>query len=492
MKKKYRNLILFAVIFTFIFQSVSFAEDSTTKAQLSVDGLVSTLNTSPVEKDGRIFVGIKEILNVKLNVSLSWHEPSKTVNVMRGDKLLFQITPGKNSIFVNGKAESVDYTPYIENEDIMIPLSLVSEQLGILAEYDSNKNMIIIDTQKESSSKIESGQRDGKSITFDEAIDKAFETNSSLKNLKDSQDLTEYSKKQLSDRFVAYSESQSAIYGSDSQLGDVLTLMQTDISLESIPYQQEIIEGSIKAGIKSCFNNILGYEKDLEYKKKSVEHDKILLDVAKKKVELGLLSQYEYNKQEEEYNKELQDIKTIENNIENEYRSLGILIDSKDKYVISYSIDGYNPIGQVDINRYANQSQYSNPSLKVKELAVKQKQNSLKISTTTREQYMSNQNAYNQAERDFEDAKDSFTQKVLSTYNNIKSTEQEYDKALKDMEQLKKDKEVLTVKYNSGLASAIEMETMDFGIVSQQYKIDKLIINLDTLKYTFERPYLLG
>lgn len=495
MKKMKSKLIAFTLLSTLVFQSVTFAEttDTVDKTKISINELVTTTDITPVEKDGKIFVAMKDVLGVNLNVETSWHEPSKTVTVKRGENMLFQITPGKASIFVEGKLQNLDATPYIENDVIMIPLDILETQLGVTAEYDKEQNTVTIvsDNNKESNSDTLS-QRGGTPITFDEAVEKAMVSSSSVKNLKDNRDVMEYHRDQLSQRYATYYASDnSVIYGDTSQITDVVDLMQTDNSLESLQYQEEILEGSIKASIKSVFNNIIGYEEDLAYKKLSIEHNKKLLDIAKRKVELGMLSQYEYDKQEKDYKQELIDVSTLESNIENEYKNLGILLDSNEKYVISYEIPEYRTIGDVNVSTYANQHQYNNPSIKIKELAVENARQQLRVVSTTGEAYKTNYNKYTQAEREFEDSKSEFEKKVLNTYNSIKSTEDDYEKALKDLEQYKKDYEVLKVKFNSGLASAIEIDTMSFNIASQEYKIKKLAIGLDSAKYTFERPYLL-
>lgn len=491
MKKRSKKIIAFTILSTLVFQSITFADTTdTAKTKISINELVTTTDITPVEKEGKIFVAMKDVLGVSLNVETVWHEPSKTVTVKRGGEMLFQITPGEASIFVDGKVQYLEATPYIENDIIMIPLYILETQLGLKTEYNKEDNTIIItgDNGKQSTAV----QREGKPITFEEAVEKSMETSSSIKNLKDNKEVTEYHRDQLSQRYATYYASDnSLIYGDTSAINDVVDLMQTDNSLESIKYQQQIFEASIKASIKSVFNNIIGYEEDLAYKKLSIEHDKKLLDIAKKKVELGMLSQYEYDKQEENYKKELMDISTIESNIENQYKNLGILIDSNEKYVISYELPEYKPIGDVNVGTYANQHQYNNPSIKIKELAVKNAEQQLRVVSSSSEVYKSNYNKYTQAERDFQDSKDDFEKKILNAYNSIKSTEDSYEKALKDLEQYKKDYDVLKVKFNSGLASAIEVDTMQFNIASQEYQIKKLLIGLDTAKYTFDRPYLL-
>ncbi len=491
MKRKSKKLIAFTILSTLVLQSITFADTTDTdKTKISINELITTTDITPVRKDGKVFVAMKDVLGVSLNVETIWHEPSKTVTVKRGGNMLFQITPGKASIFVNGRIQNLDTTPYIENDTIMIPLDILETQLGLTAEYDEENNIVTItgDTGKQSSVV----QREGKPITFEEAVEKSMETSSSIKNLKDNKEVTEYHRDQLSQRYATYYASDdSLIYGNTSAINDVVDLMKTNNSLESLEYQEQLLEGSIKASIKSVFNSIIGYEEDLAYKKLSIEHDKKLLDIAKKKVELGMLSQYEYDKQEESYNKELMDVSTIESNIENQYKNLGILIDSKEQYVISYELPEYKSIGEVNVTTYSNQHQYNNPSIKIKQLAVESAEQQLRVVSSSHETYKNNYNSYIQAEREFQDSKDSFEQKILNAYNSIKSTEDSYEKALKDLDQYKKDYDVLKVKFNSGLASAIELDTMQFNIASQEYQIKKLLISLDTAKYTFDRPYLL-
>lgn len=505
MKKNRRNSVLIVALLSLVLQSsslpipvmgaditsgesISTDSNKEAKTTISIDGFKKTIDTIPEQKDNKVYVGVKDILNINLGVTLEWHDPSSTLNVMKGNDLFLQIVPGKSYIFAQGQRIDGDYTIYINDSktDIMVPLDVIKAEFELTkAEYDEAKNIITIETNKEAANKLTASKKEGIPLTLEEAIDKALNVDSSLKSVDENERNVKSQRDDLAKKYITYSEGNSPILGTSSDLDMVRSLMSLDISIEAIPYQKELAEKQVREGIKTCFNNILGYEKDLAFKNSTIEHSKKLLDVAKKRVELGLMSQFDYDQQKLKYDQLLKDISTIEYNIKNEYSNLSILMDSNEDYVIDYTVDSYTPIGQIDIDAYASQHAYSTPSIRIQEYNVKKAEQDLR--TATSDNLTTKENAVSQAVRDLADSKDNIEKNVRSTYSQIIEAEKEYNKSLENLDQLNKELEVLKVKYNVGAASSLDIENKNFDILTQQYQIEKTILSLDMARYKFDR-----
>lgn len=493
MNKLYRNAAVTAILFSMIFQSVSFAEDTvetviseeastktnaeTPKTTIIMNGFKSE-SEQPVEKDGKTFVAINDVLSTGAGVQLEWSELSKTLNIMKGTQLYMQIMPDKNYIFFEGKRVNTNYTPYIQNGKVMFPLEELSKYFDFEKfNYDKDKNIVTIETDQSLDAKLQAEKREGTPLTLDDAIEKALNVDSSLINVKEGETLSKKTRDELAQKLL--------LANNNGTIDPILQLMSADKALETIPYQIEAAKTAVRTSIRRSFNTILGYELDLAFQRQSIEHQKILLDVAKKKVELGMMAQFDYNQQELKYNQAVQNIKTLETSIDTEYSNLGIMIDSNTKYVIDYDVTKYDPIGEVDVVVYANRRSYDSPSIKIQEIDLDQQEQQLKR-TSAGSEYDKAQNSYNQSKRKLADSKDQIETTVRSTYQSIKESEVKYNQALQDLNRLREELEVLKVQYNVGSASGLDIENKNFELLSKEYEIKKTIIALDNAKYQFE------
>lgn len=485
MKNKHK-LIGFTLASVMMLRGVAFAQE---KTKISTDGFSITANTVPEEIDAKLFVGLKDVAS-SAGATVTWHDPSKTMTVEKGKKV-FQVTQDKNYIFVDGNRVDVSYTSYSKNGDLMVPLSLIAEQLDIKADYNKEENIIVIDTGSIGSEKITRQESEGTPIALEEAIELAKKNDTAIKNLLDDFRIEEIDKNNLSNQFMAYAQDNSSVIGNSQDISMIVNLKKADLSAESQKYQKKLAEDTIAASVKGNFNTILSSENKLAYSKIAAENSKKQLDITEKKYELGLESKYNYDKQKLAYEQELKDIENLELKIKTDYIKLNNLINPSGKkdYVISYNVTEYIPLKDIDINVYASQNVYNSPAIRIKKLDIEGSQ--FALDHTTQNDYDSKLNALNKSKRSLTDAEDAFKEKVKTKYNDILLAEKSYYKSLEDMEQLKLDLDLMKVKYNSGLVSIMDIENLELKITAKELEIKDTIINLDSLKYTFERPYLL-
>lgn len=485
MKNKHK-LIGFTLVATMMLQSLAFAQE---KTKISTDGFNITANVAPEEIDDKLFVGLKDIAT-SAGATVTWHDPSKTATVEKGKKV-FQVTQDENYIFVDGNRVDISYTPYTKDGNLMVPLNLITEQLDIKAEYNKEENIIIIDTGRVGSEKIIRQESEGTPITIEEATELAKKNDTAIKNLLDDFKIEESDKNALSNQFMAYAQDNSSVIGNHQDIAMIVNLKKADLSAESQKYQKKLAEDTIAASIKGSFNNILSSENKLVYNKIAAQNSKKLLDITEKKYELGLESKYNYDKQKVAYEQELKDIENLELKLKTDYIKLNNTINPSGKkdYIISYNVTEYIPLEDMDINVYASQNAYNSPAIRIKKLDIEGSQ--FALDHTTQNDYDSKLNALNKSKRALSDTEDTFKEKVKTKYNDILLAEKNYDKLLEDMEQLKLDLDLMKVKYNSGLVSVIDIENLELKITAKELEIKDSIINLDSLKYTFERPYLL-
>lgn len=101
---------------------------------MSVDGKKQSLEVAPLLKGGTTYVPIKYVLD-SFGGAASWDNVAKKITVTRGSVVL-ELTVGKTSFLLNGSPEKATVAPIIVGGRTLVPLRLVSEQLGIDVKWE--------------------------------------------------------------------------------------------------------------------------------------------------------------------------------------------------------------------------------------------------------------------------------------------------------------------------------------------------------------------
>ena len=116
------------------------------KTSFTINGVVNTLDSPPVIKNGRTLLPIRAVIEA-LGGTVGWDATEKKVTVTLGSTTI-ELWIGKNTARVNGITKPIDSSnskvvPEIINGRTMLPLRFVAENLGC----DVNCNGILIQRQ---------------------------------------------------------------------------------------------------------------------------------------------------------------------------------------------------------------------------------------------------------------------------------------------------------------------------------------------------------
>lgn len=101
-----------------------------------------TLDVAPVAKDGVTYLPLRFVADA-LGGSADWEGHTKKVTVLRGDRLL-ELRFGHETIIVNGERKAAAAQPIAENGRTLVPVRLVSEQLGLRVDWDGKTRTVTI------------------------------------------------------------------------------------------------------------------------------------------------------------------------------------------------------------------------------------------------------------------------------------------------------------------------------------------------------------
>ncbi len=109
---------------------------------MTVNGTKKTIDAAPVIKNGTTYVPIKHVLDA-FGGQASWDSKNQRITVIRGSKLI-DLVVGQKEFVLNGKRQSATVAPYVSGGRTLVPLRLVSEQLGLTVKWEQNTKTVTI------------------------------------------------------------------------------------------------------------------------------------------------------------------------------------------------------------------------------------------------------------------------------------------------------------------------------------------------------------
>ncbi|MFJ2046241.1 stalk domain-containing protein [Paenibacillus taichungensis] len=109
---------------------------------MTVNGTKKAIDSAPVLKNGTTYVPIKHVLDA-FGGQASWDSKNQRVTVVRGGKLI-DLVVGQKEFIINGKRQSATVAPYVSGGRTLVPLRLVSEQLGLTVKWEQNTKTVTI------------------------------------------------------------------------------------------------------------------------------------------------------------------------------------------------------------------------------------------------------------------------------------------------------------------------------------------------------------
>lgn len=109
---------------------------------MMMNGEKKVIDSAPILKGGTTYVPIKHVLDA-FGGQATWNSKAQRVTVLRGGKLM-DLTVGKKELVLNGKRMSAQVAPIIQGGRTLVPLRLVSEQLGLNVKWDKKTKTVTI------------------------------------------------------------------------------------------------------------------------------------------------------------------------------------------------------------------------------------------------------------------------------------------------------------------------------------------------------------
>lgn len=109
---------------------------------MTVDGKKVNLDAAPYIENGTTYVPIRYVMDA-FGGQADWNNTAKKITATRGTTVL-ELTVGKKEYIINGSTKKSTVFPIIMNNRTLVPLRLVSEQLGIQVNWEQKTKSIIL------------------------------------------------------------------------------------------------------------------------------------------------------------------------------------------------------------------------------------------------------------------------------------------------------------------------------------------------------------
>ncbi len=112
------------------------------KKTATVSGQSTSLDAAPVIIKNTTYVPLRFVSDA-VGGQVAWDNSSKRVTFLRGNKML-ELWIGRKDVVLNGKRIKTEVSPIDRNGRTMVPVRLVSEQLGLKVNWDNSAQKVTI------------------------------------------------------------------------------------------------------------------------------------------------------------------------------------------------------------------------------------------------------------------------------------------------------------------------------------------------------------
>lgn len=122
------------------------AAESLRDIKIEINGKSIVSDVAPFINNDRTLVPIR-VISENLGYSVNWDNQTRKVTVKNNDKSI-ELTIGKKEVNINGTHSSIDVAPMIKNERTFVPLRFISESFDNDVNWDNNTRTVRINKKE--------------------------------------------------------------------------------------------------------------------------------------------------------------------------------------------------------------------------------------------------------------------------------------------------------------------------------------------------------
>lgn len=298
-------------------------------------------------------------------------------------------------------------------------------------------------------------------LTLETAAEAAIKNSKALKTILESQEDNEDDRENL---WLTLNNE------AEGNLSTVLSLAQLQIAYSDSLLSLEMQKSSVKSSLKATFISILNAEKELALAKEALEFSYTELQVSQIKKQKGLITSLKLEEERISYAKESTALKEKELALEDAYFSLNEMIGEGDEARFTLELTPvYEPLEMnTTLAAHINGKISSDSNIKKYINAVSLAETKLSLFFAGSGNYDDLSEDVSDASMDLSDAKDELKKKLTDCYNDILTSEKNYDAAQRELTLAYTELKAQEARYEKGLITEYALNQTRYSVAAKE------------------------
>jgi outer membrane protein len=337
-------------------------------------------------------------------------------------------------------------------------------------------------------------QTQAQSLTYEQALEKAFSSSISLKNAEAAIDRAFEVRQNAGSGIEYYPTGLGNGEKDAADRSKVKGLAQADVAWGTSKRKYELEKDNIIYSVKTAYNNVLEAQKQKELAEASAKNEEIQKVLASYKASEGIISQYEMNQEEGKFESALKQKTLADKALEDAYTKLNSLIGApKDTRFVINDEPQFKPFNK-DETELENDIAFivSNSNA----VAMAQDQVKLKQMDVDLYTYNAGNTPYKASEIDVrtaanqvEDTKKKLSDAMRSMYYSIKQLEDQYKSLNITLSNAEETLKMAKVRYDAGIGIKADVTAAELAVLNTKKQIFDIVVKLDNLELAYQKPW---
>jgi outer membrane protein len=332
------------------------------------------------------------------------------------------------------------------------------------------------------------------SLTYEQALEKAFASSISLKNANDAIDRAFEVRQDIGSNIEYYPTGTGNGTKDAADRSKVKGLAQADVAWGTSKRKYELEKDNIIYSVKTAYNNVLQAKKQQELAEATAKNEEVQKVLASYKASEGIISQYELSQEEDKFESALKQKTVAAKALDDAYTKLNSLIGvSKDARFVLNDEPQFKPFNK-DENELENDITYivSNSNA----VAMAEDQLKLKRMDVDLYTYNAGNTPYKASEIDVrtaanqvEDTKKKLSDAMRSMYYSIKQLEDQYKVLNINLNTAEETLKMAKIRYDAGIGIKADVTAAELAVLNIKKQIFDVVVKLDNLELAYQKPW---
>lgn len=500
-------------------QVAVFAENDT----IMIDGISRKLTVRPIVVGGFQLVGLREITSI-FGASVLFDEVTRE-GIAKTPSVEVRIRINSSEAIVNGKKAIMPVSAQVVDGYTMISLRFLAEVFGYSVEWNSEKRepMLVnmLEIPKADSEEglpvtrpldnrltiplplqilnLDAIGDHGLVLEYDDAVKKLLQQNSTIQNINDALDRLKEQRQEVYMDTVWPGLGTGTI--TTPYVEGLRAMSRLDFAAMNAPLQTQLSAAAAELALRNSILEIEKAQMDMLLLEENIRLAKFNLENnLELRFELGLVSELEVREAKRSLEQLQSQRDATRLTIVSGKEGLAQLLGYRANEDVSVDFRATFAVDDISVESLIR-GIGKDPTIVMKEREYLQAQYEHETSTSTYDKFVANQRQENisdkwiameSARRTWEDAKVDMEKNIRSTYNNIKSLEENHKSLRIALDKARDMYATAIVNLEAGLITRYEADMARMGILKAEIDIEKNVHLLDSLRFMIERPYMLS